>query len=82
MHVQGRAGDEGDADIVGAPQVDGQPAQRDDGGRAGLDDDAPPPAPVLITASTPSATMLIGLVMVSGPKLPEDRTLIAPLLLV
>jgi hypothetical protein len=26
--------------------------------------------------------MLIGLVMISGPKLPEDKTLIAPLLLV
>ena len=35
-------------------------------------------APVLMTASTPSATMLIGLVMVSGPKLPEVRTLLAP----
>src|SRR5687768_9825266 len=43
------------------------------------------PAPfalVLITASTPSATMLIGFVIVSGPKLPEERTLMAPLLLV
>ena len=35
-----------------------------------------------MTASTPSATMLIGLLMISGPKLPEFRTLIAPLLLV
>src|SRR6476620_2880534 len=33
---------------------------------------------VLMTASTPWATMLIALVMVTGPKLPEDRTLIAP----
>jgi len=42
------------------------------------------PAPldtVLMTASTPWATMLIGLVMVSGPKLPEDSTL-APLFLI
>ena len=41
-----------------------------------------PPAPVLMIASTPSATMLIGLVMVSGPKLPGVRTLIDPLLFV
>ena len=40
------------------------------------------PCAVLMTASTPSATMLIGLLMISGPKLPEFRTLIAPLLLV
>jgi hypothetical protein len=34
----------------------------------------------LITASNPSATTLICLVMVSGSKLPEDKTLIDPLL--
>jgi hypothetical protein len=76
-----------DAHIGRATQVDGQAAQRDDGGGARPHDDAAlfspgPPAAVLMTASTPSATMLIGLVMVSGPKLPGVRTLIAPLPLV
>jgi hypothetical protein len=77
------AGEEGDADIGGAPQIDGQTAQRDDIAGAGLNDDggaggAGPKNGRLDPVGDDADRLGDG----QRPRLPAERTLITPLALV